>query len=149
VFRVSPNELSFSSVDSWEQIYGFRLPGQPHVIKSNFYDTYGSGFSTSCIGSERDPAKHARMKKNLIAAFSKQALTSQEALVQHCWNKFIDKIGPISRDSPNGINIVKWLEMAAFDTLGELAFGESFHCLEDGEQAYYPGVPLTQSVSNG
>lgn len=133
VFRVSPNELSFSSVDSWEQIYGLRAPGQAHAIKSNFYDAYGSGFNTSCIGSERDPTKHAQMKKNLVGAFSTQALNSQVVLVQKCWNEFIDKIGLASRDHPNGIDIVKWFEMAAFDTLGELAFGESFHCLENGE----------------
>ncbi|TRX98016.1 hypothetical protein FHL15_001226 [Xylaria flabelliformis] len=130
VVRVSPNELSFASVDSWEAIYGFRAPGESHFIKSEFYDNFGSGFNSTCIGSERDPKRHVQKKKDLIGAFSTRALNDQEALVQQCWDHFIEKIGPLSQHAPGGIDIVKWFEMAAFDALGEMAFGESFHCLE-------------------
>ncbi|KAI1355387.1 cytochrome protein [Xylaria sp. FL0043] len=137
VFRVSPNELSFASVDSWKTIYGFPAPGQPHLVKSEFYDIYGAGFKTGCIGSERDPQQHALKKKNLLAAFSTKALNAQEALVQECWDRFVEKIGPLSRETPGGINIVKWFEMATFDILGEMAFGESFHCVENGEHHFW------------
>ena len=30
-----------------------------------------------------------------------------------------------------------WYEMLAFDILGEMAFGESFHCIEDGRPHYW------------
>lgn len=83
VFRVSPNELSFASASSWKAIYGFPPPGQAQLIKGEFYDIYGAGFKTGCIGSERDPATHARKKKNLTAAFSVKALQQQEAIVQN------------------------------------------------------------------
>ena len=135
VFRVSPNELSFASVDSWKTIYGFPPPGQPHLIKGEFYDIYGAGFKTGCIGSERDPQQHALKKKNLLAAFSTKALNAQEALVQQCWDRFVEKVGPLSRETPGGIDIVKWFEMATFDILGEMAFGESFYCVENGEKS--------------
>ncbi|KAI0474770.1 cytochrome protein [Xylaria cf. heliscus] len=127
VFRVSPNELSFASVDSWKTIYGYPPPGQPHVVKGEFYDIYGAGFKTGCIGSERDPQQHALKKKNLSAAFSTKALNAQEALVQKCWDQFVQKIGPLSRATPAGIDIVKWFEMVTFDILGEMAFGEKKH----------------------
>lgn len=55
VFRVSPNELSFASLQSYRDIYGFPPAGQQQFIKSDFYDVFGSGFKTGCIGSERDP----------------------------------------------------------------------------------------------
>lgn len=55
VFRVSPNELSFASVQSYRDIYGIPSTGQAQFIKSDFYDVFGSGFKTGCIGSERDP----------------------------------------------------------------------------------------------
>jgi len=55
VFRVSPNELSFASVRSYRDIYGFPPAGKPQFNKSDFYDVFGSGFDTRCIGSERDP----------------------------------------------------------------------------------------------
>ena len=83
VFRVSPNELSFASVSSWKAIYGYPPPGQAQLIKGEFYDIYGAGFKTGCIGSERNPTEHARKKKDLTAAFSIKALEQQEAVVQH------------------------------------------------------------------
>jgi hypothetical protein len=82
VFRVSPNELSFASASSWKAIYGFPPPGQEQLLKGEFYDIYGAGFKTGCIGSERDAAKHTRKKKYLTAAFSVKALQQQEAIVQ-------------------------------------------------------------------
>ncbi|KAI0547224.1 cytochrome protein [Xylaria curta] len=137
VFRVSPNELSFSSVSSWKAIYGPPSANQPQLVKSEFYDTFGGGFKEPCIGSERRPAVHARKKRYLAAAFSSQALHSQEAIVQRCWNKFIEKVGPVSQEDPKGVNVVDWFEMAAFDMLGEMAFGESFGCIESGKHHFW------------
>lgn len=136
VFRVAPNELSFASVESWKSIYGIPPPGQPHLEKSEFYDVFGAGFGEACIGSERDPQEHARKKKSLMAAFSSHAIYAQEPIVQHVWDSFVSKIGPASQGSPGGINIIKWLEMATFDALGEMAFGESFSCLENGKGSH-------------
>ena len=82
VIRISPDELSFASASSWKAINGFPPPGTQQLIKGEFYDIYGSGFKTGCIGSERDPAMHARKKKNLTAAFSVKALQQQEKIVQ-------------------------------------------------------------------
>lgn len=136
MFRVSPNELSFASVDSWQAIYGFPPSGQNHLIKSEFYDIFGAGFQVPCIGSERSPSEHSRKKRTLAAVFSTKALTAQEHIVQRCWDDFVAKIGQVSQRSPQGINVAKWFEMAAFDVLGEMAFGESFGCVENGMYAW-------------
>ncbi|KAL4756118.1 uncharacterized protein BDW70DRAFT_164798 [Aspergillus foveolatus] len=80
VFRVSPNELSFASVESWKAIYGPPVGGRSHLIKGEFYDIYGAVFKTGCIGSERDPKVHAQKKKNLTPAFSMKALQAQESI---------------------------------------------------------------------
>ena len=131
--RVSPNELSFASVGSWKAIYGHPIAGKPTFPKSEFYDMYGSGYDSLCIGSERDPKTHGRMKKSLTAAFSTKALTEQEHIIQQCVDGFIRAIG--IKDMGKGINMVDWCEMVAFDILGEMAFGESFHCVENGEHS--------------
>jgi hypothetical protein len=76
---------------------------------------------------------HARKKKNLTAAFSVKSLSAQEPIVQQCLDRFVDKLGPLSRASGGkGLNVAVWLEMAAFDILGEMAFGEGFGCVEKG-----------------
>lgn len=92
---------------------------------------YGAAFESLCIGSERDPTNHSRMKKSLSAAFSTKALAEQENIIQRCVNEFVTRI---ERDgaSKQGLNMTKWFEMISFDILGEMAFGESFGCIENG-----------------
>ncbi|KAJ5218924.1 uncharacterized protein N7498_001023 [Penicillium cinerascens] len=75
VVRISPNELSFASVESWKAIY---QPKKAPLVKSEFYDIYGSGFNSLCVGSERNPQVHNRMRKSLAAALSTKALLEQE-----------------------------------------------------------------------
>jgi cytochrome P450 len=96
---------------------------------------YGAGFDTGCIGSERDPQKHTRMKRSLLAGFSARALAEQEPIVQYCVDDFIAQIG--KRGGKKGINMTEWFEMVAFDVLGEMAFGESFHCVGSGEPHFW------------
>ncbi|KAF2753069.1 putative cytochrome P450 [Pseudovirgaria hyperparasitica] len=135
VFRVSPNELSFASAGSWKSIYGFPAIGKPQLIKGEFYDIYGAGFKTGCIGSERDPKVHAQKKKNLTPAFSLKALNAQEPIIQRCIDEFVAKIGPLSLT--NGLNVTKWYEMVSFDILGEMAFGESFGCVREEKHHFW------------
>ena len=134
VFRVSPNELSFSSSNSWKGIYG-TWPSQPPLVKSAFYEIFGAGFSSSCIGSERDPARYSHMRLFLAPAFSVKALSGQEKIVQSCVDGFIRRLkSPGGTDQgEKGMDMTVWYEMLAFDILGEMAFGESFHCVESGE----------------
>lgn len=93
---------------------------------------YGSGFKSLCIGSERDPVQHNRMKRSLAGAFSNKALLEQEALIAECVDQFVWKMGQAGA-GPEGLNVKQWYEMIVFDVLGEMAFGESFHCIENGE----------------
>lgn len=132
VFRVSPNELSFASVASWKDIYGSPPAGKPAIIKSEFYDMYGAGFKSHCIGSERNPSKHSQMERNLSTAFSTKALTEQEGIVASNIDAFIKRLGEDGGPESQGIDMSKWYEMAAFDILGDMAFGHSFGSIDRG-----------------
>lgn len=134
--RISPNELSFASLASWKAIYGHPSAFKPTFPKSAFYDMYGAGYTTGCIGSERDPKVHGRMKKSLAPAFSTKALSEQEHIIGRCVDGFIQKIG-MEGTRKGELNMVDWFEMIAFDILGEMAFGESFHCVENGRLPVY------------
>lgn len=129
---MSPNELSFASVTSWKIIYGPQPTGEPAVVKSEFYDMYGAGFSSLCIGSERDPVKHAQMRRVLSSAFSIKVLKDQEDIIMQNIDAFVERIGRDGGPGSKGLNMTKWYEMVAFDILGKMAFGESFHCIETG-----------------
>lgn len=80
------------------------------------------------------------MKRNLSAAFSTKALLEQESIVNSCADAFIKKIGEQEASKEQGLNMTKWYEMISFDILGEMAFGESFHAVQQGTIFYYPGI---------
>ena len=72
------------------------------------------------------------MKKHLSAAFSSRALIEQESIVSAVLDRFVDRMGLETTDA-EGVNVTKWFEMVSFDVLGEMAFGESFGCIESGK----------------
>jgi hypothetical protein len=71
------------------------------------------------------------MKKSLTVAFSTKALTEQEHTIQASINGMLEKIEKLGQ-LDSGLDMVHWYEMIAFDILGEMAFGETFHCIENG-----------------
>jgi cytochrome P450 len=127
---LNPHELSFGSASSWKYIYGFPSQGQDQMVKSDFYRILRSGFDSGCIGCEQDPAAARRMKTSLSSAFSSKALLEQENIVQRVINQFIARIE--IEGGAETIDIVKWLELVAFDLMGEMTFRESFGCITSG-----------------
>ncbi|KAB8075103.1 cytochrome P450 [Aspergillus leporis] len=137
IVRISPNELSFDSVEAMKAVHGHRPPTSPQALRSEFYPVTNSGFSRRCIGSEQDPERHKEMRKMLSPAFSQRALLEQESIISDIVDKFVRAIGEKAHPESNGINMIKWFEMTAFDILGDMAFGESFHSVEAGKPHYW------------
>jgi cytochrome P450 len=82
------------------------------------------------------------MRKMLSPAFSQRALLEQESIISDIVDKFVRAIGEKAHPESNGINMIKWFEMTAFDILGDMAFGESFHSVEAGMLSHY--VPSSE-----
>ncbi|KAJ2998225.1 hypothetical protein NUW58_g390 [Xylaria curta] len=137
VVRVSPNELSFASIESWKDIYGHPTSGRKTCIKSEFYEVFGGGFNSSCIGSERNPKEHGRMRKALSNAFSTKSLLEQETVVNENVDAFIQRLGADGGPETKGLNMTIWFEMIAFDILGEMSFGESFGSVAQGHPHFW------------
>jgi cytochrome P450 len=135
VVRVSPNELSFAAASSWKDIYGSPASGRRQFVKSEFYSMYGAGFTAKCIGSERDLAKHKWIRGLLSSVFSKTALLEQEQIVHQHVDGFVEKLKPCEGDVCSERDLTAWYSMLAFDLMGDMGFGESFHAIETGETA--------------
>jgi cytochrome P450 len=101
------------------------------MLKSNFYKLLISGFDSGCIGCEQNPDEHRRMKASLSAAFSTKALLEQELIVNSVIDSFVERIG-YEVKAKGHVDMAKWFEMMAFDLMGEMTFGESFHCIQKG-----------------
>ena len=128
IVRIAPNELSFSSAQSWQDIYGTR-PGHDLCIKSAFYQAGDFASQASSVVTEQDPAKHKEMRKYFSNSFSEKALKKQEYLVNDIIDRFIRSIG-----SQQGvIDMTVWFNLLTFDIIGELSFGESFRGVDTGK----------------
>ena len=139
VVRIAPNELSFSSAQSWKDIYGGRTL-QNTFVKSTFYEGGNFANQASSIVSERDPERHRSMHKYLSAAFSDASLKEQEYLISHVIDRFIAQIGTYGHES---IDMTIWFNLMTFDIIGELAFGESFNGVESGKMHFWVAVILS------
>jgi cytochrome P450 len=141
VVRIAPNELSFDTVASRNDIYSHRVA--KHFIKGPIYDGFSNGGERALVAI-RDPVVHGKKRRFLAHAFSAQALKSQEPIVHSYCDLFVRQVEQYSR-GPEGVNLVKWYNWFTFDVIGDLAFGEAFGCLESGEKLLYYLLPLTQS----
>ncbi|KAI3337515.1 cytochrome P450 [Xylariaceae sp. AK1471] len=148
VVRVAPNDLVFNSAQAWQDIYGFR-PGHRTFIKGVFYE--GGVFSSrgvSSIDTERDPQRHANMRRLLANAFSMTSLTEQEELVRGTIDRFIEVFKTKTVEHGQVFDVTKGYERMTFDIIGDLAFGETFGALES--ETPHPWVEsLLSSLNKG
>ncbi|RYP76857.1 hypothetical protein DL769_003543 [Monosporascus sp. CRB-8-3] len=82
------------------------------------------------------------MRKMLSPAFSQRCLLEQESIIGGVVDEFVRVIGERAPAGSPGINVTKWYEMATFDILGEMAFGESFHSLQTGRPHFWADIIL-------
>ncbi|KAH6667317.1 cytochrome P450 monooxygenase [Halenospora varia] len=136
VFRVSPNELSFCSPGAWTAIYTPNNKGVGKILKNEFYDMFGSGFKIQSMGTERNPVLAHQKRALFSSALSARALAQQEPVMHKNINLFVKKLG----NTDQGIDMAKWFIYLGFDILGEMAFGDSFGCVERG--ASHPWLDL-------
>lgn len=117
VVRVAPNELSFNTSSSWHDIYGTRRGVKP-FIKSLFYDGGNFASESLSIVSERDPKRHAEMRKYLGSAFSDRTLKAQEPLVAEIVDRFVEKLGAAGQAKEGTDVVSKQLPETVLTRLG-------------------------------
>lgn len=131
VFRLGPNELTFSSAQATQDIYGFRQ-GHVNMKKSPLHTGPVKVGSTTTLQYVPDDADHGRQRRALSHSFSQQALMDQEPIIQDYMGKVVYNFRKLAQKNET-FNICDWFNYFTFDTMGDLAFGESFGCLDRGE----------------
>ena len=138
VVRISPRELSFINASAWQDINGHRAG---HRDFEKDLAVYGSPPNKvhSILTAPR--ADHSRMRRVLENAFSVKAFREQEPIVLAYVDKLIRCLHEeVDRSDVNKVDVVQWYNWMSFDIIGDLAFAESFNCLED--QAHHPWVEM-------
>lgn len=134
VVRFGPNSLSFNTNTALKTIYGH----QPKVKKSQFYSVFPPTKDTFNTHSSIDKASHARKRRVLSHAFSKNAIESMEKYVLANVRAFcqIDGKGKSGyADSKQAewsapLNMADWCNYLTFDVMGDLCFGKAFEMIE-------------------
>ncbi|KAJ6109331.1 cytochrome P450 monooxygenase [Penicillium sp. IBT 16267x] len=124
IVRIAPDELAFSHPDAWKDIMGHKN-GEPEMAKANWF--YRPLDEPLHIVNE-DIDEHKRLRRQMAHAFSEKSMREQEPMIR----KYVDILLERLRENcTNGSVVISdWYNFTTFDIIGDLAFGESFGCLE-------------------
>ncbi|KFY45029.1 hypothetical protein V495_03143 [Pseudogymnoascus sp. VKM F-4514 (FW-929)] len=135
VVRIAPDELSFTNANAWKDIYGHRQGHAPMAKDMKFYNRPINN-THSLITANR--ADHTRYRRLVSHAFSDKALREQEPLIKSYVNLLTQRLRERATTGPH--DMVAWYNWTTFDLIGDLAFGESFDCLENC--TYHPWISM-------
>lgn len=133
VVRFTPNDVSFASSSAWKDIYGHRKAGQLSLAKDKRLYRGSPGILVA------DDADHSRIRRLLSHAFSEKALRGQENIMKYHVDLLVTQLKKRA-STGSTVDLVNWYNFTTFDLIGDLAFGESFGCLDSG--GYHPWVAM-------
>ena len=127
IVRIHPDEVSFIGSSAWKDIYN----SHPAFPKPEFGTVPSpNGVRPMMTTNTED---HDRQRRIFSHAFSTAALKEQEVLVGHYADLMIERLRERVAKGDDTVDILRWYQYATFDIIGDLCFGESFHCLDKGE----------------
>lgn len=147
VVRIAPNNLSYINPQAWKDIYAHKKTREQEMIKDPEFYVRNPDAPTIVNGNHEE---HARYRRLYSPGFSLRSLREQEPLIQGYVNMFIKGLARACEQGETRVDMVKWFNFVtcklarlsspvkvladhhAVDIIGDLAFGESFGCLEDG-----------------
>ncbi|KAK6383769.1 hypothetical protein LTS17_003061 [Exophiala oligosperma] len=138
VVRYAPNDVSFTTVDAWKEIYGHKKWNDPNFPKDRRLYREGKTDTASILVA--DDADHSRVRRLISHAFSEKALRGQEGIMQSYVSLLIRRLQAHATSSNPVVDMNKWYNFTTFDLIGDLAFGEPFGCLES--EGYHPWVAM-------
>ncbi|KAK7222568.1 hypothetical protein V2G26_010571 [Clonostachys chloroleuca] len=136
--RISPNELSVQGEHVWDDLMGHRKQGAPENGKDPGFLSFSKFGNKSIVGGSRED--HARMRRTLAHGFSAAAIEDQEPIIASYVDLLIQRLKERSNNGESALEMTSWYNWTTFDIIGDLAFGESFRCLQESD--YHPWVSL-------
>ncbi|KAK4119116.1 cytochrome P450 [Parathielavia appendiculata] len=137
VVRVAPNQLAFANPHAWKDIMGHRSGGEgrDEMEKSSKFYRPVEGVPRDIVNADRQ--EHGQLRRALAHGFSERSMREQQPLIKGYIDLLIRRLTEISERGESA-DMTAWYNFTTFDVIGDLAFGESFGCLQDS--AYHPWV---------
>ncbi|KAI0025684.1 putative cytochrome P450 [Xylariomycetidae sp. FL0641] len=139
VVRIGPNHLSFTDARAWKDIYGHRVGGESKMKEMSKAVTFNKtirNIPTSIINADRE--EHSRFRRALSHGFSDSSMRQQEPMIQKYVDLLLQRLHQEIGKGNSVFNMEAWYNWTTFDVVGDLVFGQSFHCLENIE--YHPWI---------
>ncbi|RYN87356.1 Isotrichodermin C-15 hydroxylase [Alternaria tenuissima] len=137
IVRTGPNHVSMNGTIGWPEVFGHSRGGRPEF--SHWHDFYQIGDKSNQSLFPADRESHRRQRRLLAHAFSDAAIKEQEALIKQYVDKlFVQLRKEAAKKEP--IDMLQWYNFTTFDIIGDLVFGEPFHCLENSN--YHPWIAM-------
>jgi cytochrome P450 len=136
IVRISPDEVSVIGENVWDELVGHRKLGSPENGKDPHI--FGVVAKHSVLNANRED--HARQRRTLSHGFSALMIEAQEPIISSYVDLLLQRLKENSDNGKNALELTSWYNWTTFDIIGDLAFGESFRCLQDSD--YHPWVSL-------
>ncbi|RDW76836.1 cytochrome P450 [Aspergillus mulundensis] len=146
IVRISPSEISISSLADFKEIHRVGTP----FLKSTWYQEFVMGQAEPGIFAVRDVKQHAARRKLFARAFSKSELRRVwEGVVREKVRLAVARMkGELEGPTGDGkCDVLKWWTFLATDVAGHLMFGEDFGMLEGGVKNEY--IHILESTMKG
>ncbi|KAI4156798.1 MAG: hypothetical protein L6R39_001020 [Caloplaca ligustica] len=135
VVRLAPDEISFANEQAWTDIYTARR-GHKRAQRDKAYYIAPNNQADNII-TTNDAKFHLRARTLLSSSFTEDALRAQHTLISGHADTLVSQIRKLVGQSSTAegalINMTDWLNFFTMDVIGDLAFGEAFGCLKNGE----------------
>jgi averantin hydroxylase len=130
VVRVAPWELSYTDSAALKPIYGHHnaaTEGFSEFDKDRLEIVKPANGTYSILGAFAPD--HSRFRRLFSHSFSEKGMRDMQPRIQSFVQLLIKGLKETS-EAGGYTDILEWYNWTTFDMIGDLAFGESFHCLD-------------------
>lgn len=124
--RVGTNELLFSDMQSWGDIYG--QSSNPCTKDPSVYNMFTVTGAINVANAVHRP-QHARLRRLLSHGFSANALLESESLTADKIEYFVDNI-MLAKGTDGPVEVYRKIHEHYLDIVSHLSFGAPFNCLK-------------------
>ncbi|KAK3349016.1 cytochrome P450 [Lasiosphaeria hispida] len=135
VVRIAPGELAFADPAAWKDIMGHRAGGLEMEKSLQFYRPLAD-MPADIVSAPRE--EHGLLRRTMAHGFSDRSMREQQPIIRQYIDLFLKRLRERSDGGKKAVDIGKWYNFTTFDVIGDLAFGESFGCLDTSD--YHPWV---------
>lgn len=116
--RTGPNEVSVADLAAIKTIYG----AGTKFRKSDWYSVW-QGHRKFDLFAERNERLHGEQRRLVSRAYAMESLKDLEPYVDNAVNVFLDNM---SQRQDQTIDMGNWVQLFAFDVIGEVSFSKRF-----------------------